>query len=439
MKKNLFHLIGLVVAGLLLHSCGDKDTDGTLVSNEEALQRQHTRSEIFEYMSVGYLWYNKIPKNVDTLEDIEPTNFFYSLLYNSLDKWSFMVSKQEMDDLENGVYFGHGIMFNYDEYGKLRVAFVFKNTSAWKAGIRRGWILERANGQTVLNFEHLNEILGDGNTPKTNQFDFINLEGIPESIPLTKEIIQANPVLESKVIDYAGNKVGYLALESFMGNDIESKLDTIFMNFNASNINELVIDLRYNSGGNLTTANHLANLALGNSRNDFQFISLTFNDKLESLYPDSVKKFYYKRLPNSLKKRLTRIFFITSGNTASASEALIMGLKNYVNTLIIGTRTYGKPVGMIPIELESSNDVIVPVMFEWKNAEGQSCGYSGIGVDYAEFDDLTRELGEISELCLRQALRYISTGTFPAKKKSAEEYNAPVRNLRGIRAEIGAY
>jgi len=230
-----------------------------------------------------------------------------------------------------------------------------------------------------------------------------------------------------------------LALESFLGNDIEGKLDNIFSNFNANVIDELIIDLRYNTGGSLATANHLANLIAGNKADKALFIKLTFNQYLDPYFADSLKNSYLEAQPNSLTQSLQRVFFITTGQTASASEALIKGLQPYLTTYLIGTRTYGKPVGMMPLEIEKSNYVIVPVMFEWKNYFGESSGYAGIGVNYAEFDDLTHNFGDTSELCLRQTLHFIQNGNFMPRKKSAAEVSFKKPDWRGIRAEIGAY
>lgn len=230
-----------------------------------------------------------------------------------------------------------------------------------------------------------------------------------------------------------------MALESFLGNNIEEKLDEIFSKFNTNAIDELIIDLRYNTGGSLATANHLANLIIGSQHNKDLFIKLTFNQYLEEFFPDSVKNSYIETLPNSLTQSLSRVFFITTGQTASASEALIKSLQPYLTTYLIGTRTYGKPVGMIPLDVKNSEYVIVPVMFEWKNAQEESSGYAGIGVNYAEFDDLTHNFGDTSELCLRQTLHFIQNGSFMPRKKSAAEFLFKKPDWRGIRAEIGAY
>jgi len=430
------HLLYLLFILFLISAC-EPDSDNN--NNTTNLEASRIRGNIYSLMQASYYWTDKLPFNIDTTADVSPEQFFYSLLYTALDRWSFFATQNQLSDLENGVFFGHGIMFTYDEYANIRVGYVYKNTKAYQHGIRRGWILKKINDQDVYSYAQLDELIGEEKIMGTNRFLFIDNEGKEQSINLEKESITTNPVLADTILQIGSKKVGYMALESFLGNDIEGKLDDIFRRFNTNAIDELVIDLRYNTGGSLATANHLANLIIGTQHNTDLFIKLTFNQYIDPYFTDSLKNTYIETKPHSLTQSLSRVFFITTGQTASASEALIIGLQPYLPTILIGTRTYGKPVGMIPLDIENSNYVIVPVMFEWKNAQGKSSGYAGIGVNYAEFDDLTHNFGDTSELCLRQTLHFIQNGSFIPHKKSATEISFKKPDWRGIRAEIGAY
>ncbi|MCX7986955.1 MAG: S41 family peptidase [Bacteroidales bacterium] len=433
--KKLIYFIALLL--VILPACEPDSNDNN--SSKIDVEKSRIRGEIYAYMQSSYYWNDKIPQHKDTTADIEPEEFFYSLLYTALDRWSFITTQEELLKLDNGQYYGHGIMFTYDEYANIRVGYVYKNTWASEAGIRRGWVLKKVNDQEVHSYEQLETLVGDGTKKVVNKFEFIDNEGNTKIVSIEKEEITINPVLSNKIIQFDGKKVGYLALESFLGSNIEGKLDDIFNDYKTNSIDELIIDLRYNTGGSLYTANHLANLVVGNVAKNQLFIRLAFNPILEDYYDDSIKISYINAKPNSLTKPLSRVFFITSGQTASASEALIKGIQPYLTTILIGTRTYGKPVGMIPVDISNSNYVIVPVMFEWKNAQGESSGYMGIGVNQPEFDDLTRDFGDTTELCLHQAIRFIKTGNFAPLKKSAKEYNFIKPDWKGIRAEIGAY
>lgn len=435
-SKNILFLLGFL---LVVYSCEPDKDDNNNNNSATKLEESRIRGEIYADMLSGYYWNYKIPTNVDTTADVSPDKFFYNLLYTALDRWSFIVTIQEFNNLNNGIFYGHGIMFSYDEYAHIRVAYVYKNTWASEAGIQRGWILNKINGQPIYSYQQLDEMVGEGTAKVTNTFEFTDNEGNIKTISLEKEEITINPILASSIIEVGSTKVGYLALESFLGSDIEGKLDDVFSDFIANAIDELVIDLRYNTGGSLETANYLANLIIGQQADQNLFIRLTFNSDLEPYLSDTLKLYNILKKPNSLSKSLSRIFFITSGQTASASEALIKGIQPYITTYLIGTRTYGKPVGMIPIEITNSDYIIVPVMFEWKNAQGESSGYAGIGVNYAEFDDMTHAFGDTSELCLKQAIHYIRQGSFIPRKKSASEVIFKKPDWRGIRSEIGIY
>jgi len=374
--KPKFLLYLLFALSLFLACEPDHDNNNTV--DREA---SRIRGNIYTQMQISYYWTDKLPTNVDTTADISPEQFFYSLLYRALDRWSFFATKDQLNDLEKGIFYGHGIMFTYDEYANIRVGYVYKNTKAYTSGIQRGWILKKINDREVYSYTQLDELIGEGNFKVTNTFLFIDNEGKEQTINIEKESITINPVLADTILQIGSKKIGYLALESFLGDDIEGKLDEIFSKFNTNAIDELIIDLRYNTGGSLATANHLANLIIGHRADKELFIKLTFNQILEDFFPDSIKNSYIEKKTNSLTQPLSRVFLITSGQTASASEALIKGLQPYLPTYLIGTRTYGKPVGMIPLNIKKSEYVIVPVMFEWKNAQEESSGYAGIGVN----------------------------------------------------------
>ena len=111
---------------------------------------------------------------------------------------------------------------------------------------------------------------------------------------------------------------------------------------------------------------------------------------------------------------LSRIVFIVTPATASASELLINNLKPVLNVKLIGEKnTFGKPVGFFPIPVFEYN--IYPVSFKTINSAGAADYFSGIPVDKNSVDDLSRDFGDINEASLKEALFYLSTGSFTAK------------------------
>lgn len=427
-----------IISALVFLSACKKDESVNVENNNINLEESRIRSEIYRYMLTVYLWNNQISHYIDTTFNIDPETFFYALTYPELDRWSFITSKMEYELLEKGLYFGHGIMFAYDEYGDLRVAYVLKNTKAYTSGIRRGWKVTKINNLTSPSYEQLNKIVGESFYKVNNYFEFLDNDNQLKTIYLEKELITINPILLSTCIPHNGKKIGYLALVNFMGNNIKEQLDDIFNDFNFQAIDELVIDLRYNVGGDLEASQHLASLIIGKILQYSLFLKFNVNSHLSTYYPGIVNDMLIQNLPNSLVKPIERIFVITSGLTAAASEAFIKGIEPFITTHLIGTRTQGKPVVLLPIELKSGDYAIFPVVFTWENINDQSCGYTGIGVNCQEFDDLTHDFGDPEELCLKQALHFISTGSYLSQKKRALGSNAKYE-LKGIHSMIGFY
>ena len=107
---------------------------------------------------------------------------------------------------------------------------------------------------------------------------------------------------------------------------------------------------------------------------------------------------------------LSRVFFIVSGSSASASELIINNLKPYMEVKLIGDTTYGKPVGFFPIEI--SKYAIYPISFRTINSAGNADYYSGFAPDKLTNDGVNKNWGDVTEPSLAAALKYISTGAF---------------------------
>ena len=124
-------------------------------------------------------------------------------------------------------------------------------------------------------------------------------------------------------------------------------------------------------------------------------------------------------------KQIPKLYFITTGSTASASEALINGLKPYKKVYTIGKKTYGKPVGMHRFNDNKDYYAFVPVCFRIANADEVADYYDGIEVNVKETDDITKKFGDPEEASLKQALHHIETGSF-IQNKTIPASSSPV-------------
>ena len=385
-----------------------------------------TNEVIYSLMNQYYLWYQYIPQKISTY-NTDPTDFLNSLLYTTIDRWSFILTNAEYNDLMVvGQYAGHGFGYQPDIYENVRISFIFKNTNAYKAGIRRGWKIDSINSQPV-NIGNIDNLIGPNTLGITNIISFQTPDSQYITISLNKQEVQENMVLATDTYHIDNDIVGYLGFYSFLGN-AQQELDSAFQTFASDKIQDLVVDLRYNGGGDLTICQHLSGLLAGQLHGNNTFVTILCNSKNQGL--DTT--YHIPSVANSLA--LKRIFFITSGATASASEAIIYGLKPYIsNIYIIGSTTDGKPVGESVFNLSQYGYYVAPIVFNLSNPQYGTWNYfGGLTPNKEEIDDLMHDFTDVNEKCLHQALYFIANGSFDANSE-ALIVTPPSKSLKGIR------
>jgi carboxyl-terminal processing protease len=206
----------------------------------------------------------------------------------------------------------------------------------------------------------------------------------------------------TRVYQVNGRVVGYVFFRQFVQPSIAA-LDEAFAALRQAGATELVLDLRYNGGGLLDVAVHLASLIGDVTLRGQVFATLQHNDRNRDL--DETYRF--ETIANPL--RLSRLVVITTRSSASASELLISGLRPYLPVTVVGDRTFGKPVGQYAIDL--CNRVVLPVAFITLNARGEADYFNGIAADCIAADDAGHELGTVEEASLAEALTVIRTGS----------------------------
>jgi len=229
--------------------------------------------------------------------------------------------------------------------------------------------------------------------------------GEEKTLTLYAGDVTAPSIYKATTLTVGEKKVGYLMLKSFI-NSTNDELDAAFTKFKADGVTELVVDLRYNGGGWLDGSEHLASLITGGGLKDKLFTRLTYNGKHQDYNSD----YHFKDYSQSLE--LTKVVFIATGGTASASEVVINGLKPYIEVAIIGDTTYGKPVGMNP--MSHCDYTLVPITFKLANADAYGDYFDGMPADCAADDDVTRDFGDPEEGSLKAALSYLNDKTCPA-------------------------
>lgn len=214
------------------------------------------------------------------------------------------------------------------------------------------------------------------------------------------EVETYNPdIIEmSTIISYGDLNIGYLAFNRF-NSESEEELMEIFTNFQDSKIDELILDLRLNIGGNITIVNLLLDLLIGQYHKNKLAFTMKFNKKYRAYNLD------YRIGDKGFRLNLDRIYFLTSRNTLSASELLIKSLEPYIETILVGNMTGGKFFGMLPFYYEDT--VYLPLSFVVENAEGFSNWNEGLRVDYYINDKFQYPYGDIDDPVIKKVLKLI--------------------------------
>lgn len=372
----------------------------------------------FGYTQGIYLWYKTIPDTVNARRFADPDALMtyirkYSIepgFTQPVDKWSFGITQADWNNTSSGITqdFGMGVFFF--QQTDLRVKYVERESAAGLAGIQRGWRITRINGSVNIDASNQNSIdfiIQNVFNSTNTTFTFQLPDGSTQNITLAASTYQEHPIFLDTVYNNIGGKnVGYMVLNSFLGDttELNNEFDRIFNEFTAAGVNDVVIDLRYNGGGYVNLQSRLADYIAPTSSNGQLLLSQKFND-VYAQYNSSTNV-------NKLGSlNLSRIFFIVTDNTASASELLINNMRPYLDVKIIGPRnTYGKPVGFFPIPTGSW--YIFPVSFRTTNRNGEGNYFGGFTPDKLQNDGLDKNWGDVGESCLASALNYISNGTF---------------------------
>jgi carboxyl-terminal processing protease len=356
------------------------------------------------------------------------------------DKYSFIDDGTVAGEL-GGVGGDFGFSVFFAGTNDLRIKYVYATSPAATQGLKRGYQITKINGSTDINTSDaridyvVNAIFGSN---ATVSLTILKPDGTSQDVTVTKGTYNIDPILFTKTYTIGPKKVGYIVFNSFTTNSVPG-LDAAFAQFATDGVTELVVDLRYNGGGSVATSEAFTNLIAPVAQNgkvmyttywtqtmqDNQATILQ-NQKFYAKGNDGVTRMYsyfdYSYKPTIaagnqevFAKRgtlngLTRVYFIVTSGTASASELLINNLRPVIDVKLVGKKTYGKPVGFFSIRIDK-NDLYIP-QFETKNQSNQGGYFDGMAVDKDIFDDVTKDFGDPSEKLLAQALYYSANGGF---------------------------
>jgi C-terminal processing protease CtpA/Prc len=321
---------------------------------------------------------------------------------------------------QQGATAGFGIRFTLDPAGRLLVNEAFEGGAALANGIDRGAEILGIgiDGNSVRSVASMLAMGGTAalvdalgpDTPGTARvFHFRDQAGVDRRATLAKTVFALDPVSDrygATIIMDGAKKVGYINLRTFI-DTADPDLRAAFADFKAQGVTELIIDLRYNGGGLISVAELLGDL-MGDGRGGQVFDYVTFRDS-KAFMNDS-----YAFHPQAESIAPTKVAFITTGGTASASELVINGMVPYLGSqmALIGSNTYGKPVGQIALDRDECDDRLRAIALKIENADHQGEYYNGLAttvpVTCSASDDIAHQLGDPNEGMTRVALDFLA-------------------------------
>ncbi len=352
---------------LFLAGCGkdNEDNDWKSLSDDEQV-RYFVNEFGFNMMSTYYLWNEEIKDELSSWKyNEEPIRKVKEIRYKDaqgkdIDKWTQMTDDYETfqgavsgNTKSTGMDFS---LFYADETKQnviLVVTYTHPGSPADVAGLKRGDIIVALDGETMTpaNYKTLvsSTVLGGGTTVLTMA------DG--KEISLTAKQMYMDPVICHKVIEKDGRKIGYLHFSSFTLKACE-KLVSVFKGFKAAGITELVLDLRYNSGGYSLTSEVLGSMIapLKEVTNGSIYQRDIYNAILTESWGEENSVFKtefeinddggkYSLSTADANPDISKLHVIMTGNSASASESTVCGLLPYMDVDIIGERSGGKYCG----------------------------------------------------------------------------------------------
>jgi hypothetical protein len=330
----------------------------------------------------------------------------------------------------------------------LYVLFTDKNSPAGQAGVARGDEITGINGSNNVSYDgsngtNVNNVINAVYYDPSASFTFKRPDGSSFTATLSKAVYNINPVLFDTVYTVGAKKVGYFVFNSFAAVDNENgptftkqELTRVFNKFQSSGISDLIVDLRYNGGGSVGTAEFMDSLIAPASVAGKVMYRYLYNDKLTAM-ANQIGLETNVVFSGGGSLNLDHVFFIGSSNTASASELTINNLKPYMDVKLVGDTTYGKPVGFFSFHItdfpnggttEKFLADLYAINFETRNADNQGGYFDGLIPDQEAVDFVDVPWGNPNDDNLAKIFNYISTGTYG--RETAKERMAQNKSLR---------
>ncbi|MCL1667992.1 S41 family peptidase [Elizabethkingia ursingii] len=420
MKKLMrWSLLCYTILFTILYSCR---ADEDMLSTYPAGSSQQVNQWMLKTMQRYYLWADQIPSQTNI--DQNPKDYFKSLLTKE-DQFSVAIKKDDPGTIPQSVRtlfgFDFSVIQQQNQLTFALVKMVLEDSPAKRAGLQRGDIITGIN-ELNISPENINKIMAMVSGSRTLSLKIAELKDNQLVFKRSVEVqamLSFNQPLLSKILEVNNDKAGYLYLADFQ-DGLASSLVKPFQEFKGQNIRHLILDLRYNGGGSVSSAAALCALITDKLKSGTPFIVYkgnknggTVSHSIDQAFSNGNQNISFDALKASALS-LSEVYIITSANTASAAEVVINNLKPYIKVTQIGDKTLGKDMAAFTLsdtETPENKWVIYPMVYKIFNILDSGNYTSGIepaliADEYAQLP--LQPLGSKDETLLASALLVIT-------------------------------
>ncbi len=415
-RRRLLRLFASLALPLAVAACGGGGSSEDPPPPAASCSVAEQKAWLTSYMDDWYFWYRLSPRP-DPAPYATVASYFDAVLYTGTsasfpaDRWSYFQSTESFNR-----FFGEGATLGYgvavtgieaagDAARPLWVRYVEPGSPAAAGGVQRGDQILAINGSAVSTVIASDDYSALTASRAGDQLTLLlRRAGVDRTVVLTAAEFNLAPVQAAAVQTTAGGrKMGYLQVKDMISQALPA-LETAFEQFKAAGVQDLVLDLRYNGGGLVSTGGTLASYIAGTRGSGLAYASLLYNDKRAAA---SNERFAFSRLNASLG--LPRVYVLTGPRTCSASEQVINGLRGAgVEVVTVGETTCGKPVGFLPSS--SCGQTYSVVNFESVNDRNEGRYFDGFDAVCPVAENFTVSQGSPADPLLAAAQRLAEGG-----------------------------
>ncbi len=424
--NRLLRLCCLSLLTALLASCGvrEDDTGGSsgdsflpvITSNTNSDYRQapasceidDMKTWVLDGMLDYYLFADQVNENIPLQDYDNVETLITDLRVAPNDSFSYITDEASHSGrFDDGETVGFGWLLSRSQDDEFSFKLVEEGSPLALAGVERGDKLLEINALPAIDFFRQDSverdaILSSDDNSASADITIVSALGVTRTIPVTKARYSLKTVLDNRVVEHNGVRVGYLHFYQFL-NTSANELETAFATLAAENVSELVLDMRYNFGGRVMIANELASYLVGRGKTDKAFTIYQRNEK----YRELTSTINFVNQTDALN--LSRVFVLQTDDTCSAAELVTNGLRPFIDVITVGGTSCGKPYATIPNT--ACGKVMNALELEAVNAAGSGGYYDGIAADCVVSENIAQALGYSNENLLATALGYIDNGS----------------------------